>query len=147
MQAIEETAARLRSVVRLIKRRAEQLKDKNSPSPSEQSVLVWLDDQGPMTPRALSAAQQVRPQTMQQTLDSLERRRWVRRADHPTDRRQILISLSATGRAALLKGRKLRQAWLVSELGQLPSRDRKTLADAIAILEHILEKPIKPTLS
>ena len=100
-----------------------------------------------MTPRALSAAQQVRPQTMQQTLDSLERRRWVRRADHPTDRRQILISLSATGRAALLKGRKLRQAWLVSELGQLPSRDRKTLADAIAILEHILEKPIKPTLS
>ena len=147
MKDIQETAARLRTVVRLIKRRAEQLKDKNSPSPSEQSVLVWLDDQGPMTPRALSAAQQVRPQTMQQTLDSLERRRWVRRADHPTDRRQILISLSATGRAALLKGRKLRQAWLVSELGQLPSRDRKTLADAIAILEHILEKPIKPTLS
>ena len=147
MKDIQETAARLRTVVRLIKRRAEQLKDKNSPSPSEQSVLVWLDDQGPMTPRALSDAQQVRPQTMQQSLDSLEHRRWIKRADHPTDRRQILISLSATGRAALLKGRKLRQAWLVSELGQLPSRDRKTLADAIAILEHILEKPIKPTLS
>jgi len=139
MKDIQETAARLRTVVRLIKRRAEELKDKNSPSPSEQSVLVWLDDKGPMTPRALSDAQQVRPQTMQQSLDSLEHRRWIKRADHPTDRRQILFSLSASGKTALEKGRQLRQAWLVKELGKLSAAERKTLTDALGLLERFLQ--------
>jgi DNA-binding MarR family transcriptional regulator len=139
MSPIEETAARLRTVVRLIKRRAEQLKDKDSPSPSEQSVLVWLDDRGPMSPRALSDAQQVRPQTMQQTLDSLEGRRWIKRADHPTDRRQILFSLSATGKTALEKGRKLRQAWLVGELKKLTPQERATLTEALGLLERFLQ--------
>ena len=139
MKEIEATAARLRSVVRLIKRRAEEMKDKNSPSPSEQSVLVWLDDKGPMTPRALSDAQQVRPQTMQQTLDSLENRRWIKRADHPIDRRQILFSLSVSGKKALEKGRQLRQAWLVGELGKLTTAERKTLTDALGLLERFLQ--------
>jgi DNA-binding MarR family transcriptional regulator len=139
MQNLEETAARLRTLIRNIKRRAEQLKDKNSPSPSEQSVLVWLDDQGPMTPRALSDAQQVRPQTMQQTLDSLETRRWIKRDDHPTDRRQILFTLSPSGKKALEKGRQLRQAWLVGELGKLTKAEHKTLTDALGLLERFLQ--------
>ena len=139
MNEIEATAARLRTLIRNIKRRAERLKDKNSPSPSEQSVLVWLDAQGPMSPRALADAQQVRPQTMQQTLDALEGRRWIKRADHPTDRRQILFSLSRSGKAALEKGRRLRQAWLVGEIGKLSAPERKTLTDALGLLERFLE--------
>ncbi len=139
-------AERLRTVVRLLKRRADELKDKNSPSPSEQSVLVWLDDRGAMTPRALSDAQQVRPQTMQQTLDSLEGRHWIKRADHPTDRRQILFTLSASGRKALEKGRQLRQAWLVGELGKLSRRDRQKVIEALDILERFFEQPLRPTI-
>ncbi len=69
-----------------------------------------------MSPRALADAQQVRPQTMQQTLDALERRGLARRADHPTDRRQILISLTPKGRARAGRGAGRRQAWLVKEL-------------------------------
>ena len=139
MQDLEQTAARLRTLIRNIKRRAEQLKDKNSPSPSEQSVLVWLDDRGAMTPRALSDAQQVRPQTMQQTLDSLEDRRWIKRADHPTDRRQILFTLSLSGKKALEKGRQLRQAWLVKEIGKLSASEHQTLRDALGLLERFLQ--------
>ena len=139
MNEIEAMAARLRTLIRNLKRRADQLKDKNSPSPSEQSVLVWLDGQGAMTPRTLADAQQVRPQTMQVTLDSLEGRRWIKRADHPTDRRQILFSLSASGKAALEKGRRLRQAWLVRELGKLSATERKTLTNALGLLERFLQ--------
>jgi DNA-binding MarR family transcriptional regulator len=139
MRDIEEAAARLRTVVRLLKRQADTLKDKNSPSPSEQSVLVWLDDKGSMSPRALADAQQVRPQTMQQTLDSLERRRWIKRANHPTDRRQILFSLSASGRKALLKGREQRQAWLVGELSKLTAEERRTIIAALGILERFFQ--------
>jgi DNA-binding MarR family transcriptional regulator len=141
MNDIEDAAARLRTVVRLIKRRAEMLRDKNSASPSEQSVLVWLDDKGAMSPRALADVQQVRPQTMQQTLDSLERRRWIKRAAHPSDRRQILFSLSLSGRKALLKGREARQAWLVGELGKLTASERKTITDALDLLERFLPNP------
>jgi len=139
MTEIEGAAARLRAVVRLIKRRAEALRDKNGPTPSEHSVLVWLDDKGAMSPRALADVHQVRPQTMQQTLDSLEDRRWIKRADHPTDRRQILFSLSATGRKALLKGREVRQAWLVAKLGELSPPERKTVIDALGLLEGLLQ--------
>jgi DNA-binding MarR family transcriptional regulator len=80
---------------------------------------------------------------MQQTLDALERRRFTTRADHPTDRRQILISLSAAGRKALYKGRAARQAWLVGELGKLSARERKTVTDAPGILERFLNHPIE----
>ena len=139
MTEIEGAAARLRTVVRLIKRRAEALRDKNGPTPSEHSVLVWLDDKGAMSPRALADVHQVRPQTMQQTLDSLEDRRWIKRADHPTDRRQILFSLSATGRKALLKGREVRHAWLGAKLGELSPPERRTVIDALGLLEGLLQ--------
>ncbi len=142
MNDIEDAAQRLRTVVRLIKRRAELLKDKNSPSQSEQAVMVWLDEKGEMSPRALADAANVRPQTMQQTLDALDRRRFIQRADHPTDRRQILISLTAAGRKALYKGRAARQAWLVGELRALSPRELKTVLDALGIIERFIQNPI-----
>jgi DNA-binding MarR family transcriptional regulator len=141
MPAIDDTASRLRAVFRQVSRRAESLNGKGSPTRTEQGVLAWLDEKGPMTPRALSDIQQVRPQSMQQTLDSLSRRRWIRRTDHPTDRRQVLISLSPAGHQALLKGRQLRQAWLVSEITKLSRTERKTLDDALGLLERFLENP------
>ncbi len=147
MNDVEDAAARLRGVFRSLKRRAEMLKEKDAPSQSEQMVMVWLDDKGAMTPRALADAQNVRPQTVQQTLDALERRKFITRADHPTDRRQILISLSAAGRKALYKGRAARQAWLVAELGHLSARELKTVTDALGIIERFLQNPAHPLRS
>jgi len=60
----------------------------------EQAVLAWLDDRGPLTPSALAALEQVRPQSMGQTLDAVARRGWVTRSAHPDDRRQVLIALT-----------------------------------------------------
>lgn len=145
MSEIDDTAARLRAIFRQVSRRAEALSGKNSPTRSEQGVLAWLDEKGAMTPRALSDIQQVRPQSMQQTLDSLSRRHWIVRTDHPTDRRQVLISLSATGRKALHKGRQLRQAWLVSEITKLAPAERKMLNDTLGLLERFLDNPNPPT--
>jgi DNA-binding MarR family transcriptional regulator len=143
MNDVEDAAGRLRGVVRALKMRADALKEKDAPSHSEQSVMVWLDKLGAMTPRSLADAQNVRPQTVQQTLDALERRKFITRADHPTDRRQVLISLSAAGRKALAKGRAARHAWLVGELKLLPARELKTVIDALAIIERFSNKPIE----
>lgn len=141
MNDVDGAAARLRAVFRLLLRRAETISGPGAPTRSEQAVLAWLDEKGEMTPGALSAVQKVRPQTMGQTLDSLDRRRWIKRTPHPRDRRQVLISLRPTGQKALAKGRSLRQAWLVSELSKLESRDQKNLMSALDILERIVQSP------
>lgn len=139
MSEIDEAAVRLRTVIRLLIRRAYRAAGEGVPNRSEQGVMVWLDEKGEMTPSALAAIEKVRPQTMGQTLDSLDKRRWIKRMPHPNDRRQILISLSPSGHKALLKMRGLRQAWLVDEFTKLNSKDRETLVAAIDILDRIAQ--------
>lgn len=141
MPGIDDLASRLRVVVRLLKRRAESLREPGGPTPSESSVLSRLDDEGAMTPRALADAHFVRPQTMQQTLDSLARRRLILRAGHPSDRRQILISLSASGRKIVARGRERRQVWLVGELRKLTGAERRDLDAGLSILERFVKNP------
>jgi len=138
METVEELAERTRTVVRLLKRRAQALGGEGGPTQTETMVLGYLHEYGAMTPSALSAAQQVRPQTMGQMLDGLAAQGWVERKPHATDRRQVLISLTASGRRALAKGRALRQAWLVAELTKLPAKDRRVLGEALQIFERFL---------
>ena len=143
MEKTELIAERLRGVLRHILRRSDAIRDFDAPTRGETAVLGWLADQGPMSPSALSAAQQVRPQTMGQTLETMVRRGWIRRAPHATDRRQILISLSPSGRKALAKGRRLRQAWLVGLLAKLPATERRTVSAALTIFELMLQSETK----
>ncbi len=138
MSETETIALKLRTTLRFLLRRAEDIRGPGSPARSEQSVLVWLDERGPMSPKALADAQKVRPQTVAQTLDSLARHKWTRRSPHPNDRRQILISLSPSGKKALEKGRNLRQTWLVGELKKLTSQERKTLSAALELLDRFI---------
>lgn len=144
MESVEKLAERTRVVIRLVKRRAQAMSDIGAPTQTETLVLGFLDERGAMTASALSAAQHVRPQTMGEALDGLEERGWVARSPHPTDRRQLLISLTPAGRKALAKGRRLRQAWLVAELARLPAKDRRVLGAALAIFERFLNNEIQP---
>lgn len=137
MPDLATTATKLRTAVRLLGRRAYAATGADGPTRAEQAVLAWLDDQAPMSPSALAAAEKVRPQTMGQTLDALSERGWIVRASHPTDRRQILISLSAAGRAELHRVRALRQDWLVGQLGQLEPAERSVIENAVEILDRI----------
>lgn len=139
MSEIDAAAIKLRTIIRLLIRRAYTVVGEGGPTRSEQGVLVWLDEKSEMTPSALAAIEKVRPQTMGQTLDSLGRRRWIKRTPHPKDRRQILISLSPSGRKALSKGREMRQAWLVSQLSKLNAKDRRTLIAALDVLDRIAQ--------
>ena len=144
MGEVAELAERLRIVLRVLQRRAQAASGPEAPTPTETSVLGWLDEKGALTPRALSAARNVRPQTMGPALDLLAGRDWVRRAPHPTDRRQVLVSLTPAGRKALARGRRLRQAWLVAELNKLPARDRRAIGSALTVFERFLQTQAQP---
>ncbi len=139
MNQIDVAAAKLRTVLRLLIRRAYEGGDENAPTRSEQGVLGWLDEKGEMTPSALASVEKVRPQTIGQTLDSLEKHRWIKRMRHPEDRRQVLVSLSPSGRRVLEKGRALRQNWLVSEFAKLNTQELRMLVEAIDLLDRIAQ--------
>jgi DNA-binding MarR family transcriptional regulator len=138
MSEIEAAAARLRALIRSILRYSDAFRAVGAPARAEHGVLAWLHDRGPMSPKTLADLQRVRPQSMAQTLEALHRHQWIKRGPHPEDRRQILITLSTSGRKALEKARSLRQAWLVREMKKLPPNDRKTLSSAMEILERFL---------
>lgn len=137
-------AERLRLVFRAMKRQAVSVAGPDAPSHPETFILALLDEQGAMTPSALSLAQNVRPQSVGQALDGMNARGWVARGPHPTDRRQILISLTPAGRRALAKGRRLRQAWLVKELGRLKPAERRLLSSSITIFERLFQTENQP---
>jgi DNA-binding MarR family transcriptional regulator len=136
---IDTAALKLRTVLRLLIRRAYGASGPDGPTRSEQGVMAWLDQDGPLSPSALAAAEKVRPQTIGQTLDSLEARGWIKRTPHSEDRRQVLISLSPAGRAALRRVRALRQSWLTDQITQLEPQDRKTLIAALEILDRMAQ--------
>jgi DNA-binding MarR family transcriptional regulator len=144
MGEIDLLAERLRLAVRHLTRRARAMNGPDGPSPTEVSVLSCLDEGGALTPSALSAAHQVRPQTMGQTLDGLAARGWIRRRPHAEDRRQVLIALTPTGRRALVRGRRLRQAWIVGELEKLAPRDLRHIAAAVTLFERFTQTPSTP---
>ena len=139
MTDLSLAALKLQTAIRLLIRRAYTLNIPDGPTRSEQGVLVWLEAKGEMTPGDLAAMEKVRPQTMGQTLDSLDRRHWIKRTPHPSDRRQVLISLSPSGSKGLLKRRALRQAWLVDELKKLNPKDCQILVEGSEILDRIAQ--------
>lgn len=139
MDEVIEAAAKLRMIVRLLNRRAQADTGEGSPTRSEQAALAWLDERGPLTLTLLAATERVRLQSMGQTVDALEQQGRVVRSAHPSDRRQVLISLTREGRKALARGRELRQAWLVEAIETLlNARERRTLITSIELLDRIV---------
>jgi DNA-binding MarR family transcriptional regulator len=78
-------------------------------SPGEISALANFPAAGSLKVSELAAAMGSRPSTATSILDRLEQRGHVVRHPHPSDRRAVMVSLSASGRrAARSIGRELR---------------------------------------
>ena len=70
-------------------------------------VLGLLRDHGPMTPSELGERLIVTRATVTGLLDSLERRGYVRREPHATDRRSLVVELTPEGVATLQQVRTI----------------------------------------
>ena len=137
---VELGAERLRKVLRLLHRRAQGPSSAEEPTRSEQAILAWLEERGPMSIGALAAAEHVRPQSIGQTVDALEQRGWAGRTRTAQDRRQVMVALTQQGRRALAIGRDLRQEWLVHALAtRFTPQERAKVIEAITLLERIVD--------
>ena len=140
MKAPELETADLIHAVGLLVRRLRAAIPGDELSLSERSILRRLDTEGPATIADLARAERVRPQSMGATVATLEEAGLVSRTPHPTDGRQVHISLTPEGAQFRQTTKDARQAWLVHAISQLTPEEQQTLFHATAILRSIAEQ-------
>jgi DNA-binding MarR family transcriptional regulator len=130
-------AAELRVALMHASRRLRHERASDDITPGQYSVLALIDRHKAMTPRDIAAHEKVQPPSMTRTLAVLEELALVARDEHPTDRRQVRVSLTDEGRVAVKETRRRRDRWLAQRLGELEPEDRQTLAQAAKILARV----------
>jgi len=133
------TALRI-SVSRLARRlRAERLAKGLEPglSDTQLAALASLERHSAMTPGELADHEKVQPPSMTRVIAALEELGLVMRAPHATDRRQVVLTVTARGREVVQQSRRLREEWLAQRLRELTPQERAALRAAAPILEKL----------
>lgn len=133
------TALRI-TVSRLARRlRAERLTKGLEPvlSDTQLAALAALERHSAMTPGELAEHEKVQPPSMTRVITVLEEHGLVMRTPHPSDRRQVMLTVTDSGRDLVHHSRRLREAWLAKRLRELTPQERATLRAAAPILEKL----------
>jgi DNA-binding MarR family transcriptional regulator len=107
-------------------------------TPGQYTVLAQLDGHGPHTPRELADREHVQAPSMTRIVNALAEQGFVSRSAHPADGRQIQVSITLAGEAALAEAREQRTAWLAQRVAGLSPEDRLTLSRAAHILQEMI---------
>jgi DNA-binding MarR family transcriptional regulator len=129
--SVSRLARRLR-VERLVPELAEP-----ALSDTQLAALATLERHGAMTPGELAEHEKVQPPSMTRVIAALVEWQLVMRAPHPSDRRQVVLTVTASGRDLVNKVRRRREAWLARRLAELSPQERATLRAAAPILEKL----------
>ena len=130
-------ASELRTSVMRLARRLRRMRADTSLSLGQLAALGTIDRHGAMTPGELAAHERVQPPSMTRIVNALEQSGYVTRAPHPTDGRQVVISLTAAGTQLLKEDRRQREAWLAQRLRDLEPEDRELLHRAAEVLDRL----------
>ncbi len=106
-------------------------------SDTQLAALATLERHETMSPGELADHEKVQPPSMTRVITALEERKLVTRMPHPTDGRQVVLTVTAEGRALVHQARRLREAWLARRLQELTPQERATLRAAAPILEKL----------
>ena len=74
---------------------------------------------------------------MTRTVNGLVELGLVAKAEHPTDGRQVVVSLTDAGVAEVDETRRRRDAWLADRLDTMTPDERTLLVDAAELLRRI----------
>jgi len=142
---IADSAARsardLRVVLSRLRRRIREVATDGDLTPPQESALTLVGKHGAATASALASAEGVRPQSMAATLAALDRYGLIRRSPDPEDGRRQLVTLTETGRERVEDNRQVREEWLARAFeDRYTERERRTIIDALALLERLSEQ-------
>ena len=101
------------------------------------AALAALANRGPMSPTALAEDQNVQGPPMSRIIGALVEAGLARREEHPTDGRQVVVSVTEAGMVEVTETRRRRNVWLEARLAELTPADRETLARAALLLDRI----------
>ena len=133
-------AQETRALLGTLRRRLREQGQGKDLTPSQSSVLLRLEQDGPATASMLARAEGMRPQSMGPIIAALMAAELVSSAPDPDDRRQSLLSLTPAYREWVQEKRAARQDWLAQLIHQrLAPREQDELARAIALLKRLLE--------
>ena len=127
------------SVMRLRRRLAGERHPDNPLSMGQLALLGALYRNGDQTVGELAAVERVQPPSMTRTVTCLADGGYVERRSHPSDGRQVVVALTAEGRAVLLADRARRDEWLARQLAALTTDERDALRRATPILQRLAE--------
>ena len=130
-------ASTLRLSVMRLARRMRAQRAETMLTLSQLAALATLDRHGPLTPGELAAHEKISPPSMTRLLAVLEAEGLVVRTAHPTDRRQVTLSVSPAGLDLLKEDRRRRDVWLAQRLQDLDPDELAVLQRAAGILDRL----------
>lgn len=134
---LTDLADDLRVAVTRAVRRIRQERSSHEITDGQYAVLAALSCRGPMSPTALAEDQHVQPPHMTRLIHSLVTAGLVQRAEHPTDRRQVVVSITDAGQVEVHETRRRRNEWLATRLAALTAQERAALAEAADLLRRL----------
>lgn len=123
------------SVMRLSRRMRQERTE--GLSASQVAALATMERQGPLSLGELAGLERVQPPSMTRVVTGLVDAGLAERTPHPTDRRQVLVSATESGRQLLAADRRRRDEWLAERLRELPPKDLEILRAAAPILDRL----------
>ncbi len=119
------------------------------PAPAHFGLLSMLSAQpNARTLTDVAALQGVSLPTMSNSISALVDRGWVQRATNGGDRRQVVIEVTPTGRAALDRVRTCAERHLAEVLAPLDARSRRRLQTGLGVLRQVFAGappgPVRP---
>lgn len=133
-------AQELRALFGKLKRRLREQAHVGDLTPSQVSVLLRLEKDGPATASALARAEGMRPQSIGPVIAALEAAGLVGGAPDPADGRQTILSLTEACRKLAQAGRAARQDWLCRTIAaRFSPREQEDLAAVLALLNRLVE--------
>ncbi len=133
-------AGELRALVGKFKRRLREQSHTCEFTPSQISVILRLEREGPATVSDLARAEGVRPQSMRATIKVLISQHCIQVVPDPDDGRKNIISLTSSWQKRIKKGREAREDWLIRNIERnYNSSELEVICQAVDLLKRIVE--------
>ncbi|SNT02479.1 DNA-binding transcriptional regulator, MarR family [Rhodococcoides kyotonense] len=104
------------------------------------SILTTLFREGPTTTGELAVRERIKPPSISRSSHTLVEMGLIERVPHPTDGRQVLLTLTDEGRRVAMEDVAAREQVLAAQVAKLTDDQRVTLARSVDILTEIVER-------
>jgi DNA-binding MarR family transcriptional regulator len=136
-----EIAEQLRFVIsRLVKILRSQIKNDELLSLTESSTLASVYQYAEILPSELAAIEKVTAQSMSQIIQALLGHGYIKKTSSTSDKRKVIITITAAGKKTVEKRRHEKQEWLAQSLFEKTTqREKETLINAIKVLTKLVD--------